>query len=286
MEDESRLLGLLLDASFDREEATGRFRCVSMRDAGDIAVKLGLGRREVSAFALAHSILPLRYLKNIGTLGFDGQARLLASRILLVGAGGIGGNAAELLARMGAGMIVLVDPDTFDETNLNRQNFCCGASLELAKVDVVADRILEINDEVDVIRHRASATAANLPGLLEGVHAAIDALDSIDDRLVLQDACRLAGVVMVHGAIAGTSLQAATIYPGDPGLRGFAPPDGDGSGTRGIEDETGNPATTPALCAAIQVQEAIKVVLGSGETLRNRMLFLDTGNWEVDFIVL
>src|SRR5660398_1634 len=137
--------------------------------------------------ALDNGFLPLRYVKNIGTIGLGGQAKLLSSRVLLVGAGGIGGTAAELLARMGVGTIVIVDPG-------------------VSKVDVTADRILEINCDVEVIRRHMTADSENLPELVTGADAVIDALDTLDDRLALQAACASAGVVMIHGAIAGTAL--------------------------------------------------------------------------------
>ncbi|MHB8894527.1 MAG: HesA/MoeB/ThiF family protein [Candidatus Geothermincolia bacterium] len=284
--DDSALLESLRSAATNREEGCGVMRCLSAESIALIAAEKGVTTREVSIFALEHGLVPLRYVKNIGTVGLEGQARLLASRVMLVGAGGIGGAAAEMLARMGAGTLVLVDPDVFDETNLNRQNFCCADVLGLAKVDVVGGRIEEINGDVLVVRHRLQATAETLPGLLPGADVVIDALDSIDDRLVLQAACATAGVAMVHGAIAGTALQATTVFPGDTGLTGFAPT-GDSEGkARGMEVETGNPATTPAMCAAIQVQEAVRVILGGKNALRGRMLFLDMDEWTVDFIDL
>ena len=187
---------------------------------------------------------------------------------------------------MGVGTIMIADPDVYDETNLNRQNFACSSALGRSKVDVTAERLLEINCDVDVIRHRIAADAKSLPGMLSSVDVVIDALDSIDDRLLLQGACGEAGVVMVHGAIAGTALQVTTIYPGDVGLRGMLPPAAGEGKAQGVEVETGNPATTPVLAAVIQVQEAVKVLLGRGETLRGKMLYLDLEDWTVEFIAL
>lgn len=286
MDDVPGLLEALEGAATNREEGCERYRCVTLDDVCTLAARFGLSTRQVSIFALEHGLLPLRYLKNIGTIGMSGQAKLLSSRAMLVGAGGIGGTAAELLARMGVGTIIIADPDVYDETNLNRQNFCCSSALGLSKVDVAAERLLEINCDVDVIRHRIAAGRHNLPGMLASVDVVIDALDSIDDRLSLQQACGDAGVVMVHGAIAGTALQVTTIYPGEAGLRGMLPPTADEGKTQGIEVETGNPATTPVLAAVIQVQEAVKVLLGTGNTLRGKMLYLDLEDWTFEFIAL
>ena len=286
MEDVPGLGQALEEAAADREEGCERYRCLSLDDIAAMAGRFGLSTRQVSVFALERGYLPLRYVKNVGTIGLAGQAKLLESRALLVGAGGIGGSAAELLARMGVGVIMIADPDTYDETNLNRQNFACADVLGRSKVDVAAERLLEINCDVDVIRHKIAADRENLPGLLEAADVVIDALDNIDDRLTLQDACREAGVVMVHGAIAGTALQVTTIYPGDAGLEGVLPAAAGDGKSQGVEVETGNPATTPVLAAVIQVQEAVKVLLGTGTTLRGRMLYLDLEDWSFEFIEL
>lgn len=278
-------------ASLEREarqrlEGERTMMCLSSESIERIAESHGLSRRDVSVLALENDFVPLRYVKNIGTLGTGGQALLLRSRVLVVGAGGIGGGAVELLARTGVGTVVLVDPDVFDETNLNRQNFCCTDVIGRPKTDVAGDRVRYINPEVDIEKHALAADSANLPGLISGCGVAIDALDNMDDRRTLQAACSRAGAVMVHGAIAGTALQATTIFPGDAGLQGFAPCAEPGAGGRGIEVETGNPATTPLLCAAIQVQEAVKVLLGLDGTLRGRMLYLDTADWAFELIDL
>jgi molybdopterin/thiamine biosynthesis adenylyltransferase len=280
------LLESIRASAVERQEGCELHKCISLRDVSDIAHEHGLETREVSIFALENGFLPLRYVKNVGTIGLDGQAKLLGSRVLLVGAGGIGGTAAELLARMGVGTIIIVDPDVFDETNLNRQNFACSDVIGLAKVDVASDRIMEINCDVQIVRHRMAADSHNLPGLIRGTDAVIDALDNLDDRLALQKACAETGVVMVHGAIAGTALQVTTVFPGDPGLTSFMPTTTGEGKARGVEVETGNPATTPVLSAVIQVQEAIKVILGLGTTLRGKMLYLDLADWAVEFIDL
>ena len=286
MDDVPGLLGSLEEVAAQRYEGCERYRYVTLDHVSAAAARYGLTTRQVSVFALEHGILPLRYVKNIGTVGMDGQARLLESRALLVGAGGIGGTAAELLARMGVGTIIIADPDVYDETNLNRQNFACSSALGRSKVDVAAERLLEINGDVDVIRHRITAGSHNLPDMLAAVDVVIDALDNIDDRLSLQRACADAGLVMVHGAIAGTALQVATIYPGEAGLEGMLPPTEGEDKAHGVEVETGNPATTPVLAAVIQVQEAVKVLVGTGTTLRGKMLYLDLEDWTFEFIEL
>lgn len=276
-----------LRLSVSRREEAGETRdCLTLGDIAAVATRAGVSTRELSAEALDNGLIPLRYARNVGTLGTDGQAKLLRSAAVIVGAGGIGGHAAEFLARAGVGRLRLVDPDRFEETNLNRQNFACGRVLGKPKVDVVRDMLQEINADVEVDALRTTATGENLPGLLDGADVALDALDSLTDRLVLQEACARAGVPMVHGAIAGNALQATTIFPGDPGLEGFSRGHEVDGKERGVEVETGNPATTPALVAAIQVEEAVKVILGREPGLRGRLLYADTSDWSVEFIEL
>ena len=274
------------ESSHEVSEGGRVFRCLSLETQKELVSRSGLTPRELSILALENGTIPLKYLKNIGTIGTDGQASLLKSKVPVVGAGGIGGHAAELLARMGVGTIVLVDPDVFEESNLNRQDFATESSLGLSKVDVVSESLEAINCDVAVEAHRLAADSSNLAGLIEGADAVIDGLDNIDDRLLLQEACRKGNVVMIHGAIAGSFLQAMTIFPGDPGLESLSTPRGEGEKTRGIESETGNPATSPAFAAAIQVQEAIKVITGRGSTFRRRLLYLDLDDWTLEFIEL
>jgi molybdopterin-synthase adenylyltransferase len=283
---EDATLQALRRASLDHQEGGTTYKCLSIAALRDIASSSGMTGREISAVALENGLLPLRYVKNVGTLGLAGQAKLLRSKAVVVGAGGIGGQAAELLARIGVGKLVLVDPDVFDETNLNRQNFACGSVLGMAKVDVVRERLSEISEDVEVESRCVTADEGNLGGLIAGAGVVLDGLDNLDDRLLLQNACAAAGVVMVHGAIAGTSLQVTTIYPGDRGLSGFVPTPESGEKVRGIEVETGNPSTTPALAAAIQTSEAVKVLLNLDATLRGKMLYLDSEDWTVEFIEL
>lgn len=282
---ERELLGSIRNAAVERREGENTYRCLPGGALRDIAREFDLPTRRVSISALEGGFLPERYVKNVGTIGLDGQATLLRSTALVVGAGGIGGQAVELLARMGIGQVKVADPDVFDESNLNRQDFSTEDVVGLPKVDVVGDRVLAINSDVRVTSLQVELGPHNIAELLEDVDVVIDALDNLDDREMLQEACRRHGVVMVHGAIAGTSLQATTIFPGDPGLTVFSPAAGEGK-ARGVEVETGNPATTPVLSAAIQVQEALRVLLNLEPALRGRMLYLDLEDWTVEFIDL
>jgi molybdopterin/thiamine biosynthesis adenylyltransferase len=116
--------------------------------------------------------------------------------------------------------------------------------------------------------------------LLHGASVLVDALDALPTRLALQRAARRLGVPMVHGAIAGYVGQVMTIFPEDAGLYGLY---GDEHvPERGIEAQWGNPAATPMMVAAWQVQEVVKLLTGRGEPLRHRLLFMDSEVGAVD----
>lgn len=269
------------EASYEETEGGGTFRCLTFESIRRLADESGLTEREISIMALERGFVPTSMLKNIGTTGIDGQAALLRSRALVIGCGGIGGYVVELLARHGMGRIRVVDPDIFNESNLNRQNLSSRPALGRPKVEVARERIGDINSAIEVEAVQAEATRENLHSFLAGADVAIDALDNLDDRLALQECCADAGVVMVHGAIAGTCIQVSTIFPGDTGLGAFgaAPAEPDAEKTRGVELEVGTLTTTPALVATIEVIEAVKVVLGKGTPLRGDIHFLDTHDW-------
>ncbi|MBN1290135.1 MAG: HesA/MoeB/ThiF family protein [Actinobacteria bacterium] len=260
--------------------------CVSLESIKELARFYETSTARISITALRNEIIPARYSRNIGTIGAEGQANLLDSAVLIVGAGGIGGRAAELLARMGAGRITLVDPDVFDASNLNRQDFASEKTLGKPKAEVVRDKLEEINCDVEAFALRAEGGRDNLREPVKSADLVIDALDNIDDRLELEALCGELGKVMVHGAIAGDYLQATTVFPGDPGLGSFMGPSAGVGKSRGIELETGNPATTPAIVASIQVHEAVGILSGKGAGLRGRLLYMDLDDFTVEFILL
>ncbi len=234
----------------------------------------------VEQHCLQAEIIPSRYLRNLGTLGYEGQLRLLRSRVAVIGLGGLGGLITELLARMGIGRLVLADGDVFSEDNLNRQVLSSELTLRKRKAEVAEARVRELNSGVDAIGVAERLATPAMAKLLTGVDVAIDALDSIQSRYDLQAACAEVAVPMVHGAIAGHVGQVMTIFPGDAGLDALY---GEARG-KGLEAATGNPATTPALVAALEVQEAIKILTGTGEPLRNGFLFLDIEHNVYEFI--
>jgi molybdopterin/thiamine biosynthesis adenylyltransferase len=230
--------------------------------------------REESLVLLAAGRMPERYLRNLGTIGVAGQARLLAAKVAVVGAGGLGGTVIELLARQGVGSLRVIDGDVFAAHNLNRQLLATEDTLGAGKAAAAAARVARVNPDVAVEVAPRMLDAENAAALLAGVDVVVDALDSIDVRLLLGRTARQLGIPLVHGAIAGFTGQVATILPGDPGLEKIY--DRAAGASRGIETVLGNPAATPALAAALQAQEVVKLLTGVGEPLSGRLLYFDT----------
>ena len=262
----------------------GDARIIQLRQVCGLAVVFECSVADVEQAALECGVTPWRYIRNLGTIGLAGQARLVRSAVAVVGLGGLGGYVAEGLARMGVGRLILVDGDIFEEHNLNRQLLSSEGRLGLAKTDVARARISEVNSAVEVITHPVMLARENAARLLAGSEVVVDALDRLSTRLVLQEAANLARIPMVHGSIAGFLGQVMTIMPGDPGLRALY---GEGEiPEQGLEVALGTPAATPMAVAAWEVQEVVKLLAGKGDLLRGRLMVMDMGAGTVDILRL
>ncbi|MCF8030216.1 MAG: HesA/MoeB/ThiF family protein [Desulfohalobiaceae bacterium] len=247
---------------------------LSVSDELFVSRHYGVPCRDVQERALREWILPLRYLRNFGTIGLEGQLRLLRATAGVVGVGGLGGLIAELLARMGVGSLVLVDADRFEDNNLNRQLISTQNNLGRNKVHCAGQRIGEINSGTTLSLYAQRLDSETSKELLSPCHVVADALDNVPSRFILQKTAHSLGIPMVHGAIGGFLGQVTTVFPGDKGLYAFYP-EGESSGDSRAETLLGNPAPTPAMIASWQAQEMIKYLTGLGELLRNRMLIFD-----------
>lgn len=211
-----------------------------------------------------------RYARN-GILTREHQNLLWQSKVLIVGAGGLGGYILEMLVRIGIGHITLVDGDAFEASNLNRQILSTEADLGQSKVDIGRLRALSIDPSCQIKTLKVRLVEENAASLVANHDLVFDALDSIGDRRILGEACAKNTIPMVHGAIAGWMGQVAFIAPGDDTLSVLYPTEDH----KGNETLTGNPSFTPALVASLQVAEGIKYLTGQGELLKNQLLIID-----------
>ncbi len=231
----------------------------------------------VYTLAMNLDIWPYRYIRNQDTLALDDQLRLAGSRVAVIGAGGLGGHLILMLARLGVGHITVVDPDVFDETNLNRQSLSTMANTGQSKANAAVQAAAEINPAVEVRSLVCPLNRNTAPEILKSMDVVVDALDSIRDRLILQNAAQKYEIPMVHGAIAGFAGQVMTILPGDLGLKHLygkkTPPKK--SVSKNAESFLGVPAPTPCLIAGLQAMEVVKLLLNRGRVFRNRLMCVD-----------
>lgn len=225
-----------------------------------------------------------RYVRNIETLSKEENDNLKNFKVCVVGCGGIGGYVIEMLGRIGIGSITAVDGDVFEESNLNRQILSNTENMNLSKALEAKVRMEKVNPLIEVKALEKMLTEDNACSILNNNDVVVDALDSIPARLLLQRSCKKLNIPMVHGAIAGWYAQITTILPGDDTLNKIYNVDKQTS--KGIEKEMGNPSFTPALAASIEVSEVIKFLLGRGELLRKKMLFIDLLSIEYDIVPL
>jgi molybdopterin/thiamine biosynthesis adenylyltransferase len=245
---------------------------LSWADQRAAMVRFACSYAQVEEETLSLGLLPARYQRNRTTLSTEEQLTLFRSRVAVVGCGGLGGYVIEQLARLGVGHLVLIDPDVFEEHNLNRQLLALPANLGQAKVEVAQKRVAAINPAVAVNARQEALGTDNGAELLAGAQVVVDALDSIQVRLELAAVCDDLGLPLVHGAIGGWYGQVTTQFPGDRTLQTLYQ---NWQAGKGVEQQLGNPAFTPAVIASLEVAEACKVLLGHAELLRHRLLAVD-----------
>jgi adenylyltransferase/sulfurtransferase len=233
---------------------------------------------------MTHTDLPaltneeiLRYSRHLilPDVGLDGQRRLKAARVLLIGAGGLGSPVALYLAAAGVGTLGLVDFDTIDFSNLQRQILYSTADVGRRKLEVAAERLTALNPEVRVVQHETRLTSANALELFAQYDVIVDGADNFPTRYLVNDACVLTGRPNAYGSIFRFDGQASVfatkggpcyrcLYP-EPPPPGLVPSCAEG-GVLGV---------LPGIVGTIQATEAIKIIVGAGQTLAGRLLLFD-----------
>jgi molybdopterin-synthase adenylyltransferase len=221
-----------------------------------------------------------RYSRNEKMLTFKENQKLRQFNVAVVGCGGLGGHIIEMLARLGIGRITAIDGDVFEESNLNRQLLSSPEVLGRPKAEVAAERIASVNPDIIVSSKYVFLESENALDILQGHDVIVDALDNISSRFLVEQTAQQLGIPMVFGAIAGWYAQVCTIMPGDKMLEKLYPPDIN----KGEETLLGNPSFTPALAASLQVAETLKILIGRGELLRNKLLCINCLDHQYDII--
>ncbi|WP_394822397.1 molybdopterin-synthase adenylyltransferase MoeB [Pendulispora albinea] len=228
-----------------------------------------------------------RYSRHIllPEVGEVGQARLLQSKVLLLGAGGLGSPAALYLAAAGVGTLGIVDADTVDASNLQRQILHATSRLGIPKVASAAKAIADINPDVKVIGHEERLTSANVDRLFRDYDVVVDGTDNFPTRYLVNDASVWLGKPVVHGSIFRFDGQVTTFLPPKAAAKFGRDP---GPCYRCLYPEPPPPHLAPScqeagvlgiLCGIVgtlQATEAIKLLLGKGDVLAGRLVTYDS----------
>ncbi|MGH9903562.1 MAG: ThiF family adenylyltransferase [Pyrinomonadaceae bacterium] len=210
-------------------------------------------------------------------IGEEGQRRIRAARVLVVGCGALGSAQVEALARAGVGRLRIVDRDFVEESNLQRQTMFTerDARERLPKAVAAARRVTEINSEVGAEAEVADVSGANVERLVEGCDVVLDGTDNFSTRYLLNDACVKHGVSWVYGAAVGSYGVTMTVRPRlTPCLRCVFP-EAPAAGTAPTCDTAGIIMPIISIVAAVQVSEALKLLTGQFGSLHNSLMQFD-----------
>jgi adenylyltransferase/sulfurtransferase len=248
------------------QEAPGETAAGAARDLPS------LSNEEVARYS-RHLIMP--------EVGVEGQRKLKAARVLMIGTGGLGAPTGMYLAAAGVGTLGVVDFDVVDASNLQRQIVHGTKDVGRPKIESARDRLNDINPHVKIEAYETRLTSENALGLFREYDLVVDGTDNFPTRYLVNDACVLAGKPNVYGSIFRFEGQASVfwaargacyrcLYP-EPPPPGLVPSCAEG-GVLGV---------LPGIVGAIQANEAIKLILGGGEPLINRLLLFDA--WKLRF---
>lgn len=215
-----------------------------------------------------------RYSRQIllPQVGGKGQAKLLAARVLIIGAGGLGSPVASYLAGAGIGTLGIVDSDTVDVSNLHRQILYSSEDIGQKKALAARDRLQKINPGVKVVPHVLRLASGNILDILKDYEIVIDGSDNFPTRYLINDACVLTGKPLVFGAFFRFDGQAMVIKPGEgPCLRCLFP-EPPPAGLVPSCQEAGVLGALAGVIGLIQATEALKLILGIGEPLIGKLM--------------
>lgn len=222
-----------------------------------------------------------RYSRHIilPEVGGKGQRKLLSSKVLIVGAGGLGSPAALYLAAAGVGTLGIVDFDAVDLSNLQRQILHRVRDVGRPKVESAADTIAEINPDVKVVQHPVALSSENARDILAGYDVVVNGSDNFAARYLVNDCCVILKKPLVDGSIFRFEGQTTVFVPGSACYRCLfpAPPP---PGTVPSCAEAGVLGVLPGIIGCIQAIETIKVLLGIGESLAGRLVLFDALHME------
>ncbi|OGO54077.1 MAG: molybdopterin biosynthesis protein MoeB [Chloroflexi bacterium RBG_16_72_14] len=218
-----------------------------------------------------------RYSRHllIPEVGSAGQAKLLESKVLLIGAGGLGSPAALYLAAAGVGTIGIIDFDVVDLSNLQRQVVHTSDRIGEKKVESARKTLTALNPDVAVIGHEEMLVADNVERIIAGYDVILDGTDTFETRYILNDAAVAAGIPVVHASVFRFEGQLTTFVPYEgPCYRCLYPTPPPPELAPGCS-VAGVLGVVPGIMGLLQANEVLKLLLGIGETLAGRLLLFD-----------
>jgi molybdopterin/thiamine biosynthesis adenylyltransferase/rhodanese-related sulfurtransferase len=218
-----------------------------------------------------------RYSRHllVNEVGEEGQLKLLDSKVLLLGAGGLGSPAALYLAAAGVGTIGIIDMDVVDESNLQRQILHNMDRIGDRKVDSAKKTLTLLNPDVNVVTYDVRMGADNILDIIDGYDVIVDGADNFPSRYLLNDASLVKRIPVVHGSIFRFEGQATVFHPYvGPCYRCMIPEPPPAELAPSCA-EAGVLGVLPGIVGSIQAMEAIKLILGIGDTLAGRLLAYD-----------
>jgi molybdopterin/thiamine biosynthesis adenylyltransferase/rhodanese-related sulfurtransferase len=218
-----------------------------------------------------------RYSRHLlmSEVGVDGQLKLLDARVLLLGAGGLGAPTALYLAAAGIGTLGIVDNDTVDLSNLQRQVIHTTDRVGVPKVDSAEETIAALNPDVDVVKYPVRIDASNIMEIIEGYDVIVDGLDNFPTRYLLNDASVRLRIPVVSASILGFDGQLSVFSPYEgPCYRCLypTPPPAELAPSCGANGVLG---VLPGTMGLLQATEVVKLILGEGEPLIGRLLLYE-----------
>jgi molybdopterin-synthase adenylyltransferase len=226
-----------------------------------------------------------RYSRQImlEEIGFEGMEKIRSAKVCVVGAGGIGNPVITQLTAMGIGKLRIVDRDVVEVTNLHRQHLYTDNDIGRVKVEAAAERLRKLNPTVEIEPVPTSVTKYTAESIIKGFDVVIDALDSVDARYALNDACIKHNIPLIYAGAIGVTGSVCTILPNRSACLRCMFPELNEEEMPACSTEGVHPSIL-YLVSGIQVSETIKIILGKEPTLANRLLYIDLNELSFDRI--
>lgn len=222
----------------------------------------------------------VRYSRQIilKEVGGKGQRKLLNSKVLIVGAGGLGSPAAFYLAAAGVGKLGLIDCDRVDLSNLQRQILHSTKDIDRPKVESAKETLTKLNPDVEVVTYNTRLDPENVLKVVKDWDFVVDGSDNFSTKFLVNDACVLKGVPFSHAGVLRFVGMTTTILPRKGPCYRCLTPEAPPPGMIPTCQESGVLGAVPGIIGTIQASEALKYMLGAGELLVGRILFFDASS--------